>query len=110
MGPNFVRTKVPELKKYKQVWESVLRVRFAKNFGTCHQNHGQARSPDEFFCEVSNRKWNYSLSTALKCDRTIDVLSFFNYTWDDMYIYLIVKGLETTVWVNLGYKVHYISL
>ena len=99
MEPNFVRMKVPELKRYLQVWGiSVANKRRKELIDLCIKAHELAI---EIIDEAGDQMGvSAKLETddgtvpdpySLKSDWTTDLSSFPNYTWGDMYFYLIVK-------------------
>ena len=99
MEPNFVRMKVPELKKYLQVWGiSVANKRREELLDLCIKAHELAiEIIDEPGDQMGvSAKWETDNGTvpdpySLKSDWTTDLSSFPNYTWGDMCTYLIVK-------------------
>ena len=100
MEPNFVRMKVPELKKYLQVRGiSVANKRREELLDLCIKAHELAieiiDEPGDQIGGVSAKLETNDGTVpdpySLKSDWTTDLSSFPNYTWGDMYAYLIVK-------------------
>ena len=99
MEPNFVRMKAPELKKYLQVRGiSVANKRREELLDLSVKAHELAiETIDEQGDQIGiSAKLVTDDGTvpdpySLKSDWTTDFSSFPNYTWGDMYAYLIVK-------------------
>ena len=99
METNFVRMKVPELKKYLQVRGiRVANKRREELLDLCIKAHELAiEIIDEPGDQIGvSAKLETDDGTvpdpySLKSDWTTDLSSFPNYTWGDMYAYLIVK-------------------
>ena len=97
--PNFVRMKVPELKKYLQVRGiSVANKLREELLDLCIKAHELAieiidEPGDQMGVSAKLETEDETVPDpySLKSDWTTDLSSFMNYTWGDMYAYLIVK-------------------
>ena len=99
MEPNFIRMKVPELKKYLQLRGiSVTNKHREELLDLCIKAHKLAieiidEPGDQMGVSVKLETDDGTVFDpySLKLDWTTDLSSFLNYTWGDMYAYLIVK-------------------